>query len=129
MSGLTGKGIIHASTHRLKGRKMFVRHLSVGGDNWKFPTGGTGYDQPYLEIQAGTVLPTQEREPPPCPRRPLGNGWRPTARWTSPERVHGPLAGEQQAVQQWLDGVLPEAEMDRMPRPPIPPPPPPPRRC
>lgn len=32
----------------------------------------------------------------------------------SPERVHGPWQESKQAVQQWLDGVLPEAEMDRM---------------
>lgn len=109
-----GKGIIHASTHRLKGRKMFVWGTSVGGDNWqKFLTGGTGYDQPYLEIQAG-LAPTQNESLPMPPQ----TAWE----WLeaygavdfSPERVHGPWQESKQAVQQWLDGVLPEAEMDRM---------------
>ena len=45
-----GKGIIHASTRRLKGRKMFVWGTSVGGDNWqKFLTGGTGYGEEISE--------------------------------------------------------------------------------
>lgn len=109
-----GKGIIHASTRRLRGRKMFVWGTSVGGRNWqRFLTGGRGYDQPYLEIQAGLASTQNESLP-----MPPQTAWE----WLeaygavdfAPADVHGPWAQSKRAVQEWLDRVLPEKEMDKL---------------
>ncbi|WP_159621903.1 DUF5107 domain-containing protein [Ruania rhizosphaerae] len=51
-----GRGLLQASTRRLRGRKMFCWGTSTGGAHWQdwlSPAGGQ-----YLEIQAG-LLPTQ----------------------------------------------------------------------
>lgn len=109
-----GQGIIHASTRRLKGRKLFVWGTSVGGDNWqKFLTGGTGYDQPYLEIQAG-LAPTQNESLPMPPQ----SAWEWLEAYGAvdfePSRVHGEWETSKQTVQKWLDEVLPEETMDEL---------------
>lgn len=107
-----GKGIIHASTKRLKGRKLFVWGTSVGGRNWqKFLTGGTGYQQPYLEIQAG-LAPTQNESLPMPPK----TAWE----WLeaygavdfAPDTVHGDWQESKKTVKDWLDAVLPEEQME-----------------
>ncbi len=109
-----GKGVIHASTRRQRGRKMFVWGTSVGGDNWqKYLTSEAGYNQPYLEIQAG-LAPTQNESLPIPPK----TAWE----WLeaygavdfTPESVHGGWQESKGSVQSWLDSVLPEAEMDAM---------------
>lgn len=109
-----GKGVMHASTRRLKGRKMFVWGNSVGGSNWqKFLTNKEGEKQPYLEIQAG-LAPTQNESLPMPPQ----TVWE----WLeaygvvemAPEKVHGEWAQSRENVQNWLDAALPESEMDAL---------------
>ncbi len=109
-----GKGIIHASTRRLKGRKMFVWGVSAGGDNWqKFLTGGSGYDRPYLEIQAGLAATQNESLP-----MPPQTAWEWLEAYGSidlaPEKVHDTWQKSKQTVQQWLDEVLPEDKLDQL---------------
>jgi len=57
----TGGGIIHASTSRLRGRKLFVWGNSEGGKQWqKFLSDG---HHPYVEIQAGVARTQYESFP------------------------------------------------------------------
>lgn len=109
-----GKGLMHASTRRLCGRKMFVWGTSRGGRNWqKNLTSRAGEDQPYLEIQAG-LAPTQNESLPMPPQ----TAWE----WLevyapidiAPEKVHGNWENAKKNVGDWLNGILPEAEMDRI---------------
>lgn len=108
--GKDGTGIIHASTKRLKGRKMFVWGMSVGGQNWqKFLTNEKG--QPYVEIQAGLAYTQNE-----CLMFPGHTAWEWVEAYGAigmkPEDVHGDYKESQKNVEKWLDNWLPESEMD-----------------
>ena len=109
-----GKGLMHASTRMLKGRKMFVWGNSRGGCNWqKNLTNSEGGKQPYLEIQAG-LAPTQNESLPMPPE----TAWE----WLevyvpidmSPEKVHGDWETAKANVGAWLDEILPEEKMDEI---------------
>lgn len=109
-----GKGLMHASTRRLKGRKMFVWGDSAGGRNWqRFLTSKEGEKQPYLEIQAG-LAPTQNESLPMPPQ----TAWE----WLeaygavemAPGKVHGEWKRCRENVQDWLDTALPESAMDEL---------------
>lgn len=52
----SGKGLIHVSTDRLHGRKLFLWGTGQGGRRWQEWLNGSSHD--YLEIQAG-LAPTQ----------------------------------------------------------------------
>lgn len=109
-----GKGVIHASTRRLKGRKMFVWGDSVGGNNWqKFLTNEEGAKQPYLEIQAGLAATQNESLP-----MPPQTAWEWVEAYGAaeldPKRVHGDWKQSRQNVQDWLDTVLPESALDEL---------------
>jgi len=57
----SGGGIIHSSTSRLRGRKLFVWGNSEGGEQWqKFLSEG---HHPYVEIQAGVARTQYESFP------------------------------------------------------------------
>lgn len=109
-----GTGTIHASTRRLKGRKMFVWGMSIGGLNWqKFLTNKAGEDQPYVEIQAG--LCRTQRESLLFP---------PHACWdwlealgpitVDPKDVHGDYNVGSATIEKWLDKNLPESKLDEI---------------
>lgn len=51
-----GKGLVHVSTDRLRGRKLFLWGTGSGGKRWQEWLSGS--DATYLEIQAG-LAPTQ----------------------------------------------------------------------
>ncbi|MFI6392798.1 DUF5107 domain-containing protein [Nonomuraea sp. NPDC050540] len=56
--GADGHGLLHASTRRLKGRKLFGWGTSPGGERWQRWLAG-----PYLEIQAGLARTQLEHLP------------------------------------------------------------------
>ncbi|RSN11602.1 DUF5107 domain-containing protein [Nonomuraea sp. WAC 01424] len=56
-----GHGLLHTSTSRLKGRKLFGWGVSAGGSNWQSWLSGPG--APYLEIQAGLARTQLEHLP------------------------------------------------------------------
>jgi len=109
-----GKGLIHASTRRLKGRKMFVWGTSTGGQNWqRFLTNEEGLKQPYLEIQAGLAYTQNESLPfPPHTAWEWLEAYCPAQ--LKPEDVHGSYEDAKKSIQAWLDENLPEPELDRM---------------
>lgn len=109
-----GEGLIHASTRRLKGRKLFVWGTSQGGANWqKFLTNKDGEKQPYCEIQAGLAYTQNESLP-----FPPKTAWE----WLEAygavdlpaEKIHGSYEESRDTVTNWLDEVLPEAQLDRL---------------
>ena len=107
-----GHGMIHASTRRLKGRKLFVWGSSTGGKNWqKLLTNEEGWKQPYLEIQAGLACTQKESLP-----FPPYSAWEWIeaygAAYLAPEKVHGTYEDARRNTGAWLDSVLPEAELD-----------------
>lgn len=59
-----GRGLIHSSTARLRGRKMFVWGTSRGGQRWQEYL--LGSDREYLEIQAGLARTQIESVPMPA---------------------------------------------------------------
>lgn len=104
-----GTGIIHASTRRLKGRKMFVWGMSVGGQNWqRFLTNEKG--QPYVEIQAGLAYTQNE-----CLTFPPHTAWEWVETYGAiaiePEKVHGDYRESRKNVERWLEEKLPEAQL------------------
>ena len=109
-----GKGIVHASTSRLKGRKMFVWGTSIGGESWqKQLTNEEGWKQPYLEIQAGLAYTQNESLPfPPHTAWEWLEAYCPAQ--LDPKDVHGEYQAARKAVTEWLDGVLPEETLDAM---------------
>lgn len=109
-----GVGLVHASTARLKGRKMFVWGTSRGGENWqRFLTNRQGERQPYLEIQAG--LAYTQNESLPCPPH---TAWEWLEAYCparlAPEQVHGEYQAARRSVEAWLDEHLPESCLDNM---------------
>ncbi len=59
-----GKGLVQVSTHRLKGRKLFVWGMDTGGRKWQEFLSESG--QAYLEIQAGLARTQLEHIPMPA---------------------------------------------------------------
>lgn len=59
-----GAGLIHTSTPRLKGRKMFVWGTSRGGERWQEYL--LGRDRAYVEIQGGLARTQLESLPMPA---------------------------------------------------------------
>jgi len=87
-----GVGLLHVSSRRLRGRKLFTWGNTPGGRRWQeFLTGST---ESYFEIQAG--LSTTQLE-----HLPLGPG----ASWSWSE-VYGPVSVPAEAVHgDWLDAI------------------------
>ncbi|MBE3069461.1 MAG: DUF5107 domain-containing protein, partial [Planctomycetes bacterium] len=107
-----GAGLVHASTARLKGRKLFVWGMGPGGRRWQEHLGGR--DTGYVEIQAG--LGRTQSEYLPMPGR---------SEWSwleaymlmeaDPAAVHGASwAGAYRHVQERLDALLPQARLDAL---------------
>lgn len=64
----TGAGLVHTSTARLKGRKLFVWGMGRGGSRWQDFLTDPGH--PYIEIQAGLC-----RHQAQCISMPAGADW------------------------------------------------------
>ena len=109
-----GRGLVHTSTHRLVGRKLFVWGSSTGGRNWQEFLSGPG--ERYLEIQGGLARTQFEHEPLPASD---------SVTWleayglaeVDPVAARGPWAGARNAVEVALGALAPaellEAELAR----------------
>lgn len=107
-----GEGLVHASTSRLRGRKMFVWGTERGGQRWQEHLLGPG--RAYLEIQAGPARTQLESLP-----MPAKSEWT----WTEafgllhadPAKVHSPVYSEARTeVAAELDAVLPQSRLDEL---------------
>ena len=104
-----GRGLLHVSTRRLVGRKLFAWGRSVGGRNWQSFLSGPG--ERYLEIQAGLARTQFEHQ-----ALPAGE----TCAWVEAfglsdvgsEAAHGPWSAAQDAVAQAADGLAPAGGLD-----------------
>jgi hypothetical protein len=87
-----GVGLLHVSSRRLRGRKLFTWGTAPGGRRWQeFLTGST---DSYFEIQAGLARTQLEH----LPLGP-GEGWS----WSE---VYGPVSVPAEAVHgEWVDAI------------------------
>lgn len=105
----TGSGLVHASTRRLSGRKLFHWGTSQGGRRWQEWLNGP--DARYLEIQAGLARTQLEHLP-----LPAGATWSWTEAYgllrADPAAVHGPWAEARRTAAKALAELLPEATLE-----------------
>ena len=106
-----GQGLVHTSTSRLRGRKMFCWGMNPGGRRWQEFLAEPG--QAYLEIQAGLARTQLESLP-----MPANSQWT----WTEafglleadPHKVHSKdWADAWRAADAALEKRLPESEVAR----------------
>lgn len=107
-----GEGIVHTSTARLRGRKLFAWGMNQGGRRWQEFLHTPGYDN--KEIQAGLAY-TQSHSV----RMPAGEQWT----WTEaigyfamdPAKAHSQSWQEAYGTAgEVLEGMLPADELERM---------------
>lgn len=108
-----GRGLVHASTSELRGRKLFVWGRAPGGRHWQDFLSGGHSDQEYCEIQAGLARTQLEHLPMP-----------PGAQWSWVEaygpidlpadKAHGAWATALGAVEDALDRLLPDDQLARV---------------
>ncbi len=94
-----GTGLVHTSTRRLRGRKMFAWGMNAGGRHWQEYLSEPG--RAYLEIQAGLTRTQLESIP-----MPAGAEWT----WTE---AFGRLEGVT-SVESALDACLSEPQLDEL---------------
>ncbi|WP_022891630.1 DUF5107 domain-containing protein [Agromyces subbeticus] len=104
-----GHGLVHVSTERLVGRKLFAWGNGVGGRNWQEFLCGPG--ERYLEIQGGAAATQFEHE-----RLAAGE----TCSWVEafgfaeadPQAVHGAWGDAQRAVERVAKELAPRALLE-----------------
>ena len=106
-----GSGLVHASTSRLKGRKMFAWGMRAGSRHWQEFLSQPGHA--YYEIQAGLARTQHESIP-----MPAGAHWT----WTEafgfleadPVKVHSKDYNEaQRTVEAVLNVSLPQVQLEK----------------
>ena len=107
-----GTGLVHASTARLKGRKLFVWGMGPGGRRWQQHLGGGGTG--YVEIQGGLARTQGEYV-----AMPARADWAWLEAYAlmdaDPAVVHGPdYAAACRHVGSRLDAMLPQARLEEM---------------
>ncbi len=108
-----GYGFIQASTHKLKGRKLFVWGQQAGGAKWQEFLSGNGCDGRYCEIQAGITHTQYESLPMPS---------KSVLSWTEffgaikvkPEKIHGDWMLAREETEDYLDRILPEEKQEQI---------------
>lgn len=107
-----GNGLIHTSTDRLQGRKLFVWGNSAGGTHWQEFLSVPGGDG-YIEIQAGLANTQFE-----CLPLPGKASWEWLEAYGAfhgdPEKCHGEWHSATNHAEEVLETMLPRAKMDQM---------------
>ena len=107
-----GNGLIHTSTDRLQGRKLFVWGNSAGGAHWQEFLSVPGGDG-YIEIQAGLANTQFE-----CLPLPGKASWEWLEAYGAfhgdPEKCHGEWYSATNHAEEVLETMLPRAKMDQM---------------
>ena len=100
-----GYGLIHTSTHRLKGRKLFCWGQNPGGDRWQEYLTEDGSPDRYIEIQAGLAHTQYECLPmPPNTTWEWLEGYGPMN--ADGDKVHGEWQGAKAEVAEKLNGLI-----------------------
>ena len=107
-----GAGLVHASTARLKSRKLFVWGMGPGGRRWQQHLGGRG--TAYVEIQGGLARTQSEYA-----AMPARADWSWTEAYmlmeADPAVVHGAdWTASHRHVQERLDALLPQARLEAL---------------
>ena len=108
-----GYGLIHTSTMRLKGRKLFCWGQNPGGDRWQEYLTEDGSADRYVELQAGLAHTQYE-----CIPMPPHTTWE----WLEAygalqadgDKVHGEWEGAKAEVRKQLHAIVTDDEMDRI---------------
>ena len=105
-----GSGLIQTSTARLKGRKLFLWGMGMGGRRWQTFLSQEG--QAYIEIQAGLARTQREHLP-----MPAGAEWAWLEAYglveTKSAAVHGPSwTHARQAVEEELEQLISREALD-----------------
>jgi tetratricopeptide (TPR) repeat protein len=105
-----GKGLVHASTNRLMGRKMFFWGMNPGGRRWQEQLSIDG--RAYIELQGGLARTQLETVP-----MPGGEQWSWTEAYgmlaVAPEIAHGDDWEQAwRAADAALEQMLPREELD-----------------
>jgi hypothetical protein len=105
-----GSGLIQTSTARLKGRKLFLWGMGMGGRRWQTFLSQEG--QAYIEIQAGLARTQREHIP-----MPAGAEWTWLEAYglleTDASAVHGPSwVNAQGAVEEKLEQLISAESLD-----------------
>ncbi|MCI8610701.1 MAG: DUF5107 domain-containing protein [Clostridiales bacterium] len=108
-----GYGLIHTSTMRLKGRKLFCWGQNPGGDRWQEYLTEDGSADRYVELQAGLAHTQYE-----CIPMPPHTTWE----WLEAygalqadgDKVHGEWEGAKAEVRQRLNAIVTDDEMDQI---------------
>lgn len=108
-----GYGFFQTSTSRLQGRKLFVWGQGEGGKRWEECLTKDGYDNGYLEIQAGLAYTQYE-----CLPMPPKTAWEWMEAYgaisADPEKVHGDWDGCRAEVSARIDALLPEDKLEKL---------------
>ncbi|HNZ18047.1 MAG TPA: DUF5107 domain-containing protein [Candidatus Hydrogenedentes bacterium] len=105
-----GKGLVHASTSRLMGRKMFFWGMNQGGRRWQEQLSVDGHA--YIELQGGLARTQLETVP-----MPGGERWSWTEAYgmlsVAPETAHGEdWERAWRAADAALEQILPRKELE-----------------
>lgn len=108
-----GNGFVHASTYRLKGRKLFCWGQNPGGDRWQEYLTTDGSADRYIELQAGLAYTQYE-----CVPMPPHTTWE----WlegygalsADGDRVHGEWEEAKAEVRDRLNEIITEDRMDEI---------------
>ncbi|MFI6316355.1 DUF5107 domain-containing protein [Nonomuraea sp. NPDC050556] len=105
-----GRGLVQASTGRLRGRKLFFWGSGPGGRRWQEFLSEPGH--PYIEIQAGLADTQLEYVP-----MPPGGSWSWVEAYglleADPALVHGTSWNDaRMAAEQALEELLPQPDLD-----------------
>ncbi len=111
--GPDGYGLIQTSTHRLKGRKLFVWGQGPGGDRWQNFLSADDCAGRYVEIQAGLGCTQME-----CLPMPPKTAWEWLegygAMQADPAKVHGEWDAARAEVGARLSEIMDEDRLERL---------------
>ena len=107
-----GWGLVQASTHRQRGRKLFVWGQTRGSARWQEFLSGNPHDR-YIEIQAGLAQTQYE-----CLPMPPHTAWEWLEAYgamnAGPAQIHGAWHGAQAAVEARLETLIPQERLEQL---------------
>ena len=107
-----GWGLVQASTHRQRGRKLFVWGQTRGSARWQEFLSGNPHDR-YIEIQAGLAQTQYE-----CLPMPPRTAWEWLEAYgamnADPAQIHGAWHGAQAEAEARLEALIPQERLEQL---------------